>query len=230
MILDGVFKGIGMLLSADPELWKIIFLTLRVSGTATALSVAVGVPLGVCMALASFPGRRVLISLINTGLGLPPVVAGLWVSLLFWRYGPLGFLGLMYSPAAMIIAQTVLALPVVAGLTLAGVGGLNPRLRLQIEALGASKPQMYWLLVSEARYSVMAAVMAGFGAAVSEVGASMMVGGNILGQTRVLTTATVMEVSKGNFDAALALGLVLLVLAYGATAALTWIQQGGRNR
>ncbi len=230
MILEGLSKGIGMLFSADPELWGIILLTLRVSGTATALSVALGVPLGAFLALSSFPGRRGLISLINTGMGLPPVVAGLWVSLLLWRYGPLGFLGLMYTPAAMIVAQTSLALPVVAGLTLAGIGGLNPKLSLQIQALGASRWQMYWLLIREARYSVLAAVIAGFGAAVSEVGASMMVGGNILGQTRVMTTATVMEVSKGSFDAALALSLVLLFLVYGATAVLTWVQQGGRAR
>lgn len=230
MILEGLSKAIGMLFSADPELWGIVLLTLRVSGTATALSVALGVPLGAFLALSSFPGRRLLISLINTGMGLPPVVAGLWVSLLLWRYGLLGFLGLMYTSTAMIVAQTALALPVVTGLTLAGVGGLNPKLSLQIQALGASRLQRYWLLIAEARFSVLAAVMAGFGAAVSEVGASMMVGGNILGQTRVLTTATVMEVSKGNFDVALALSLVLLVLAYGATAALTWVQQGGRAR
>lgn len=229
LIWQGLQKAAELLVSGDPELWSITYLTLRVSGTATLISILIGVPAGVALALGRFPGRRFLISLVNTGMGLPPVVVGLWVSLLLWRYGPLGFLGLMYSPAAMVVAQAVIATPVVAGFTLAGIGQLNPKLTLQILALGASRWQLCWLLVREARLSILAAVIAGFGAVVSEVGASMMVGGNVRGQTRVLTTATVMEVAKGNFDVAIALSVILMLLAYGVTLALTILQQRGRQ-
>ncbi|BDG62268.1 ABC transporter permease [Caldinitratiruptor microaerophilus] len=228
LVWQGLVRAFEMLLAGDPELGRITWLTLRVSGTATLVSVVLGVPTGVLLALGRFPGRRLLISLVNTGMGLPPVVVGLWVSLLLWRYGPLGFLNLMYTPAAMVIAQSVIATPVVAAFTVAGVGQLNPRLALQITAMGASRWQLYWLLVREARLSILAAVIAGFGSVVSEVGASMMVGGNVLGQTRVLTTATVMEVSKGNFDVALALSVILLALTYGVTAVLTLVQQRRR--
>lgn len=228
LVWQGLLRAFHMLLAGDPELGRITWLTLRVSGTATLVSVVLGLPTGVLLALGRFPGRRLLISLVNTGMGLPPVVVGLWVSLLLWRYGPLGFLNLMYTPAAMVVAQSVIATPVVAAFTVAGVGQLNPRLALQITAMGASRWQLYWLLVREARLSILAAVIAGFGSVVSEVGASMMVGGNVLGQTRVLTTATVMEVSKGNFDVALALSVILLALTYGVTAVLTLVQQRRR--
>ncbi|MDI3317724.1 MAG: ABC transporter permease [Bacillota bacterium] len=225
LIGQGLAKALRMLLAGDPELLRITWLTLRVSGGATLVSVLLGVPTGLALALGRLPLRRLWVSLINTGMGLPPTVVGLWVSILLWRYGPLGALHLMYTPAAMVVAQSVIATPVVAGFTIAGVGQLDPRLRLQILAMGASRWQLYALLVREARLSILAAVIAGFGAVVSEVGASMMVGGNVLGQTRVLTTAIVMEVSKGDFDVALALSLVLLALAYGVTLVLTLIQQ-----
>lgn len=229
LVVDGLKKAVALLLAGDPELWRITLLTLRVSGAATLLGVLLGVPAGIVLALARFPGRRFLISLVNTGMGLPPVVVGLWVSILLWRYGPLGFLRLMYTPSAMVIAQVLIATPVVAGFTIAGIGQLNQKLTLQILALGASRWQLYWLLVREARLSILAAVIAGFGAVVSEVGASMMVGGNVLGQTRVLTTATVMEVSKGNFDVAIALSVILMLLAYSVTLGLTLLQQRGRQ-
>ncbi len=229
LIGQGLKKAVEMLAAGDPELWRVTWLTLRVSGAATLISMLLGLPVGVALALSRFPGRRLLISLVNTGMGLPPVVVGLWVSLLLWRYGPLGFLGLMYTPTAMVVAQAVIATPVVAGFTVAGIGQLNPKLTLQILALGASRPQLYWLLIREARLSILAAVIAGFGAVVSEVGASMMVGGNVLGQTRVLTTATVMEVSRGHFDLAIAISLILLLLAYTVTLALTLLQQRGRS-
>lgn len=228
LVGQGLVKAWAMLLAGDPELGRITWLTLRVSGTATLISVVLGVPLGLFLALGRVPGRRLLISLVNTGMGMPPTVAGLWVSILLWRYGPLGFLGLMYTPAAMVIAQAVIATPVVAGFTIAGVGQLSPRLALQITAMGASRWQLYGLLLREARLSVLAAVIAGFGSVVSEVGASMMVGGNVLGQTRVLTTAIVMEVSRGHFDVALALSFVLLALAFGVTLLLTVLQQRRR--
>ncbi|BAF60446.1 ABC-type sulfate transport system, permease component [Pelotomaculum thermopropionicum SI] len=203
-------------------------LTLKVSGLATLISVLIGVPLGAFLALTVFTGRKILVSVVNFGMGLPPVVVGLWVSIFLWRYGPLGFLGLMYTPTAIIIAQAVIASPIVTGFSMAAIQQLNPKIRLQIIALGATWRQTLFLIAREARMGLLAAVMAGFGGVVSEVGASMMVGGNIQGQTRVLTTATVMEVSKGNFDTAIAISFILLLLAYGITLALTLLQQQRR--
>ncbi len=202
-------------------------MTLQVSGTATVLSVLIGLPLGMMLAFRDFPGKRWLVSVANFGMGLPPVVVGLFVSLLLWRHGPLGGLGILYTPTAMIVAQAVIASPVVASLSFAALGALNPNLRLQLLSLGATPIQANWVLVKEARLGLMAAVMAGFGAVVSEVGASMMVGGNIKGQTRVLTTATVMEVSKGNYELAIALSFILLVVAYLVFLGLTLLQHRG---
>ena len=211
------------------EIGPIILLTIQVSGTATLLSVIGGVPFGLWLALRDFRGKKLLSSLLNFGMGLPPVVVGLFVSLCLWRYGPFGDLGLMYSPAAMIIAQTVIALPIVAGLSFAAIESLNPKLRLQLISLGASPWQAALLMIREARLGLMAAVIAGFGRVISEVGASMMVGGNIKGETRVLTTATVMEVGKGNYDLAIAISLVLLLGAFSVVVLLTWLQHGGRK-
>lgn len=224
-IWQGLLQAIILLVNGDAEVYGITWLTIKISGVATVVSVFFGVPVGLWLALKTFPGKRILLSLINFGMGLPPVVVGLFVSLLLWRYGPLGLLGLMYTPLAMIMAQAVIATPIVAGLTFAAIGGLNPNLRLQLLSLGATNWQVNWLLIKEARLGLMAAIMAGFGGVVSEVGASMMVGGNIKEQTRVLTTATVMEVSKGNFDTAIALSFVLLIVTYGVVAALTYCQQ-----
>jgi len=222
---QGIREAIRLLLSGDAELLAIVMLSLRVSLTATLASLILGVPAGMFLALTQFRGRRFLVSLVNVGMGLPPVVVGLMVAILLWRSGPLGLLGIMYTPLAITIAQTAIALPIVTGITLAAVQQLNPKLRLQILALGASRWQMLWILVREARMSILAAAIAGFGGVISEVGASMMVGGNILGQTRVLTTATVLETSKGNFEVALALSTILFALAYMITAAMTVIQQ-----
>ena len=228
LIVEGVSRAIVLLFTGDAELWRVIWLSLLVSGTATLLSLLLGIPAGTFLALTDFPGRRIIVSLVNTGMGLPPIVVGLFVTILLWRSGPLGFLRLLYTPAAMVIAQCVIATPIVTGLTLAAMQALNPRLRLQILALGATRFQMLWLLMREARLPLLAAVMAGFGGAISEVGASIMVGGNIQGQTRVLTTATVMETSRGNFAMAIALSLVLLVLMLCVNAFLTSIQQRKR--
>jgi tungstate transport system permease protein len=167
-------------------------------------------------------------SLVNTGMGLPPVVVGLFVTIFLWRSGPLGLLELLYTPTAIVIAQLVIAGPIVTGLTMTAVQQVNPRLRLQLVGLGASRLQVVWLLLKEARLPLLAAVMAGFGAVISEIGASIMVGGNIYRQTRVLTTATVLETSKGNFEMAIALSLLLLLLTFAVNWALTWIQQRGR--
>ena len=175
-------------------------------------------------------GRGLLVALVNTGMGLPPVVVGLFVSIFLWRSGPLGFLELLYTPTAIVLAQFVIAAPIVTGLTIAAVQQLNPKLRLQLLALGASRGQLLWLLMREARLPLLAAVMAGFGGVISEVGASMMVGGNLLGQTRVLTTATVLETGKGDFDVAIALSVILLVLVFSVNYLLTRIQQRGQAR
>ena len=227
-LTSGLIDGLRLLVTGDREVWAVTLLTLRVSLTATLLCLLIGVPLGMALALARFPGRSMLISLVNTGMAMPPVVAGLLVSILLWRSGPLGGLGLLYTPTAMIVAQVIIAGPIVTGLTVVSVQQLNPRLRLQILALGASRAQMLWLLAREARLPLLAAVMAGFGAVISEVGASLMVGGNIVGQTRVLTTAIVLEVNRGEFANAVALSVVLLLLAFGVNLALTLIQQRRR--
>lgn len=229
LIWQGITQAIRLLMTGDPEIWRITLLTLKVSGTAALLSFFIGVPSGAVVALARFPGRSFIMSLVNTGMGLPPVVAGLWVSILLWRYGPLGFFHLMYTPTAMIIAQFAIAVPIVTGITAAAFQQVDSKMKLQIRALGASGIQTLLLLVREIRLPLLAAVMAGFGGVISEVGASMMVGGNVLGQTRVLTTATVMEVSKGNFDVAIALSIILMLLAYGVTLVLTLLQQRGNR-
>jgi tungstate transport system permease protein len=187
--------------------------------------VLIGVPVGLGLALIRFPGRTGVISVVNSGMGLPPVVVGLVLSLLLWRTGPLGGLHLLYTPAAMVLAQVVLALPLVAALTMTAVQQLDPHLRLQIQALGADRRQLAGLLLREVRLPLLGAVMAGFGAVISEVGASLMVGGNIQGETRVLTTATVLETGKGDFDVAIALSAILLALTFAVAAGLTWLQQ-----
>ena len=227
LIWQGLVEAVRLLLAGDPGVLAITWLSIQVSGGATLLSLLAGIPAGVALALTRFPGRGLLIALVNTGMGLPPVVVGLFVSIFLWRSGPLGLWELLYTPTAIVIAQFVIAVPIVTGLTIAAMQQLNPRLRLQLLALGASRWQMLWLLMREARLPLLAAVMAGFGGVISEVGASMMVGGNLLGQTRVLTTATVLETGKGNFDVAIALSLILLALVFGVNYLLTWVQQRG---
>jgi tungstate transport system permease protein len=218
-----------LLLTGDPEVIEITLRTLQVSGTATCISVLIGVPIGTVLALTGFFGRGFVIALTNFGMGLPPVVVGLATWLSLTRYGPLGFLGILYTPTAMIIAQAVLASPIVAGFTLAAIQSISPKLRLQMLALGASRLQYLWLLLREARLGILAAVIGGFGGVISEVGASMMVGGNVRGYTRVLTTATVLEVSKGKFELATALSIILLLVAFGITAGLSYLQQRGKQ-
>ena len=229
LIWQGTKQALLLLVHGDPEVLRITLLSLQVSGAATLLSLLAGIPLGTFLALARFPGRSIAVSLVNTGMGLPPVVVGLFVSIFLWRSGPIGFLELLYTPTAIVIAQFVIAAPIVTGLTVAAVQQLNPRLRVQLLGLGASRRQVVWLLLKEARLPLLAAMMAGFGGVISEIGASMMVGGNIYRQTRVLTTATVLETSRGNFDLAIALSLILLLLTFAINWTLTWIQQRGRT-
>jgi len=229
LIWQGLVQAARLIFAGDRAIFQITWLSIQISGTATVLSLLLGIPAGVALALTRFPGRSLCIALVNTGMGLPPVVVGLFVSIFLWRSGPLGALELLYTPTAIVIAQFVIAAPIVTGLTIAAMQQLNPRLRLQLLALGASRAQLLWLLIREARLPLLAAIMAGFGGVISEVGASMMVGGNILGQTRVLTTATVLETGKGNFDIAIALGVILLLLTFAVNYLLTRIQQRGRS-
>lgn len=226
---EGIKQASRLLATGDPEVLRITLLSLQVSGLAVFISLLLGIPIGSLLALVRFPGRNLAISLVNTGMGLPPVVVGLFVTLLLWRNGPLGLLDLLYTPTAIVIAQVLIAFPIVTGLTVAAIQQINPRLRLQLLALGASRFQLFRLLLREARLPLLAALMAGFGGVISEVGAVMMVGGNIKGQTRVLTTATVMEARMGHFEIAIALGLILLALTFVVNWALTLIQQSEKG-
>jgi tungstate transport system permease protein len=225
LLVDGFRRAIGLLFGADPEIWEILALSLQVSATATGLALVIGVPAGVVLALTRFPGRTLLVSAVNAGMGLPPVVVGLFVTMLLWRSGPFGLLEILYTPLAIVIAQAVIAAPIVTGITLAAVQNVPEMFRLQLLGLGASRRQMVWVVLREARLPMLAAIMAGFGGIISEIGASMMVGGNIKGQTRTLTTAMVLETGKGNFEVAIALAILLLVLLFLVSWALTSIQQ-----
>jgi tungstate transport system permease protein len=225
LIWQGIVKAVELVFGLDPEVWAITWLSLQISGCATMIALLLGIPLGIALAMLRFPGRAVVAALVNTGMGLPPVVVGLFISMFLWRSGPLGFLDLIYSPAAMVVAQVIIAFPIVAGLTMATFQSLDPNVTLQLLGIGASRPQLLWLLCKEARLPLLAGVMAGFGGVISEVGASMMVGGNIRGQTRVLTTATVLETGKGNFEIAIALSVILLSLTFAINLFLTRIQQ-----
>ena len=225
VIWKGILQALELLFSFDPEVLKVTLLSMQVSGLATGISLLIGLPLGTLLALGHFPSRKFILSLINTGMALPPVVVGLAVSIFLWRSGPLGSLRLIYTPIAIVIAQTIIAAPVVTGLTASALQSLDPRLKLQLQGLGASRAQVTWSLWKEARLPLLAAIMAGFGSVISEVGASMMVGGNIRNQTRVLTTAIVLETSKGEFALAIALSAILLLLAYLVNLFLTSVQQ-----
>ena len=228
LILEGVIQALRLLIMGDPEVIRVTLLSLQVSLGATALSLAVGMPLGTALALNHFPGRNLAVSFVNTGMGVPPTVVGLIGVILLWRSGPFGFTHIIYTPWAIMIAQFAIATPIITGITLAAIQQINPKLRLQILSLGANRWQYFWLLIREARLPLMAATMAGFGAVISEVGAAIMVGGNIMGHTRVLTTAIVMESSKGEFALAIALGVILMLMVYLVNLVLTTIQQRAR--
>ncbi|TWJ19812.1 ABC transporter permease [Geobacter argillaceus] len=230
LILDGFVQAWHLLVSLDREVLSVVLLSLKVSGLATLISLVIGTLGGTAVALTDFPGKRLVVSVVNTSMGLPPVVVGLFVTIMLWRNGPLSEWDILYTPTAMVIAQTIIATPIVMGISIAAIQNLPSNLRLQILALGASRLQMVWLLVKEARLPLLAGIMAGFGGVISEVGASIMVGGNIKGYTRVLTTATVMETSRGNFDTAIALGIILLALCFAVNYLLTVVQQRERPR
>ncbi|MEI8354671.1 MAG: ABC transporter permease [Deltaproteobacteria bacterium] len=230
LILEGLIKAFHLFLTLDPEVLGITWLSIKVSGLATFISVIIGVSSGMIVALTRFPGKKFVVSVVNTGMGLPPVVVGLFVTVFLWRNGPLGFLNILYTPTAIIFAQAIIATPIVMGISIAALQNLPNKLRLQILSLGATRVQMVWILIREARLPLMAAVMAGFGGVISEVGASIMVGGNIKGYSRVLTTATVMETGRGNFDVAFAISIILLLLVFLVNYIFTLIQQRERPR
>src|SRR5680860_1572866 len=230
LIFEGIKEAFILIFSGDKVIFEILLLTVRVSGIAVIASMFLGIPLGFIVGLNSFSGKRILVSIINTGMGLPPIAAGLFIALLFWRSGPLGFLSMMYTPTAMIIAQVVIATPIIAGITLAAVGQINPKLKLQAISLGAGRMQMSWLIFKEAKLPALSAIMAGFGGIISEVGAVMMVGGNIKGSTRVLTTAALQMVRMGEFATAIALVIILLVLVFIINLILTLIQQEEKEK
>ncbi len=229
LLLEGLKKAIEMVLAADPVIIEITLRTLKVSMTAILISTLIGIPAGMFLGLVKFPGRKLILVLINIGMGLPPVVAGLWITLLLWRSGPLGDYSLLYTETAIIIAQTLVSLPIVTALTATAFQQINEKMILQVKALGATRLQLVWILMKESKLAILAAIIAGFGRVIAEVGAAMMVGGNISGDTRILTTSIVMEVSKGNFDVALALSFILMTLAFCITFLLTFLQQRKRS-
>lgn len=227
VIWQALREAVELLLDGDSQTYEIIGLSLRVSLSATAIAFGLGLPLGMLLAFGRFRGRRLALAGVHTGMGMPPVVVGLVATVLLWRSGPLGGLDLLYTPSAMILAQAAIGTPLVAGISAAALQQVDPDFRVQMQALGAGRLRSLWTVAVEARLPLLAAVMAGFGAAVSEVGAAMMVGGNIAGETRVLTTAAVLETSKGNLAQAVALGLILLLLAFLVNLVLTFAQQRG---
>jgi len=227
-ILDGFAAAFRLIITLNPELLGIIWLSLKVSGAALALATLLGVPVGAFLALRRVPLKGLVVSLLNTGMGFPPVAAGLFLYLLLSRSGPLGFLGLLYTPGAMVIAQCLLAFPIVASLALAAIVNVDPVIRQAAVTLGATPLQETITVIREARYAIMAGLMAGLGRVMAEVGAIIIVGGNIAGYTRVMTTTIALETDKGNFELAIALGVILLAISLTITLALRFFQRLGR--
>jgi tungstate transport system permease protein len=228
-LLRGLIEAFRLIATLDPALLEIVALSLRVSGIALLISALIGIPLGAMLGLSRFCGRKLLIALLYTGMGFPPVVVGLFVYLMLSRSGPLGQLNsplipTLFTPGAMIVAQTIIAFPLVAGFTMAAVMGVDPSLRQQVQALGATRWQVVASVLTEARVGVIVSIIAGFGSIISEVGAVMLVGGNIEGSTRVLTTAIVLETRKGSFDLAIALGIILLSISFLTNVAMLRLQ------
>jgi tungstate transport system permease protein len=226
-LLQGFIKALDLIIHLDPVLFGIIFLSLKVSGFALIIATILGLPIGAALGLKRFPGRDLAISVTNTFMGLPPVVVGLFVYLLLSRKGPLGILGLLYSPTAMIIAQTILAAPIVTALCHSAIVNVDPIIRQAARTLGASPRQETLAVIREARYGILSAVIAAFGRVMAEVGSILIVGGNIAGYTRVMTTTIALETDKGNFELALALGVILLSISFIINAALHGVQNRG---
>jgi tungstate transport system permease protein len=228
-ILAGFVAAFRLIIHLNPELVRIVLLSLQVSGTALLLATLLGLPLGAFLALRRMPLRGLVISLLNTGMGLPPVIVGLFLYLVLSRSGPLGFIGLLYTPTAMVIAQCILALPIVASLALAAIANVDPVIRQAALTLGATPLQESLAVVREARYAIVAGIMAGLGRVMAEVGAIIIVGGNIAGYTRVMTTTIALETDKGEFELAIALGIILLAISFIITLALRFFQRLGQG-
>lgn len=226
-LLSGFAQAVGLIFSFDRELYSIIFLSLKVSGSALLLATFIGLPIGSLIGLKKFLGRDFIISLLNTFMGLPPVVVGLVLYLILSRSGPLGFMDILYSPFAMIIAQTMLAAPIVAALSHSSIIGVDDIVKKSAITLGATPAQAAVKVIVEARYGIMAAIIAGFGRAIAEVGAILIVGGNIAGYTRVMTTTIALETDKGNFELAIALGVILIFIALCVNIILYRVQKKG---
>jgi len=220
-VIEDAFAFLG---NSGGQLAEVLVLTLIVAGVATAIGVGIGVPFGIWLGLGRFRGRALIWTLVNVGMAIPPVLVGLFVLLLLWSDGPLGALGILFTPAAMIVVQVALATPIAAGVTAGAVASLSPDAREQLDALHLAPVRRGRVVAREIWPGVTAAVAAAFGRVVSEVGAVLIVGGNILGETRVLTTAIVQETRQARFGAALALGFVLLVIAFSVNRTLTWLQ------
>lgn len=223
-VIEGLIQAVHLILTRDPDVFRIAALSLRVTGTALLFSTLVGIPLGSWLGLKRFIGRRLIMALLYTGMGFPPVVVGLLVLLMLSHSGPFGQLGWLFTRKAMILAQVIISFPLVSGFTMASVMSVDPDLRRQLLSLGATEWQASLTILMEAKTGVIVSLIAGFGSIISEVGAVMLVGGNIEGSTRVLTTAVVLETRKGNFDLAMALGIVLLALSFAANTAMLHLQ------
>jgi tungstate transport system permease protein len=226
LFFDSTVEAARLLFGADPYVREVLWLSLRVSGAAVAVGLAIGLPIGIGIGLTRFPGRRFVVALVHTGFALPPVVVGLFVYMMLSRAGPAGSFRMLFTPSAMVLAQALLAAPYIAGITLAAVQAVPADVRLQARGLGATGWRAVLAHVREARLGVVAAIIAGFGAVISEVGAVLLVGGNIRGETRVMTTAIVLETRRGNFAVAIALGILLLAAAFAVNLLLTSVQQG----
>lgn len=224
-ILDGFVRAFSLIITLDPELLNILFMSLRVSGSALIIASVLGVSVGAVAGLRRFTCRDTLVTVLHALMGLPSVLVGLMLYLILSRSGPLGFMALLYAPPAMIIAQTVLAFPIIASLSHAAIVSVDPIIRQTAQTLGATPFQVTKAVVHEARFGIMSAAVAGFGRAISEVGAVLIVGGNIAGYTRVMTTTIAMETDKGNFELALAVGIILLAVSFCINLALYRIQR-----
>jgi tungstate transport system permease protein len=229
-ILQGIAEGLRLIFTGDPRTWEVALRSLEVSLSALAIALVLGVPIGAAVGLSAFRGRRLVVATLNTGMGMPRVVVGLVIALFLWRTGPLGDLGLMYTVQGMIIAQTFIATPIIAALCVAALQQLDPGFRLQVMSLGAGRLRTFALLMREIKGPLMAATAAAFGGIIAEVGAVMMVGGNIRGQTEVLTTGIVANVNMGLFGSAIALAVVLLILSFSTNLAMILLQRPQRRK
>lgn len=223
-LLEGLRTAFSLIFSLDREVFQIVLFSLRVSSTAIILAALLGIPLGFLIAVKNFRGKKFVLVLVNNALALPTVVVGLLVYSFISRVGPLGYFGLLYTPTAVIIGQFLLATPIIIALTHSAIQGIDTKVRSTALTLGATEIQAAWTVIKEARFAVMSAVIAGFGRIIAEVGAAMMLGGNIKGSTRTMTTAISLETSKGEFGFGIALGIILLLISLSINALLSYLQ------